>query len=424
MRGIFRTIIFIQAIIVSCIYAITFHFSPLYGEDYGLTRRFTTEGVIDRLVWAAGKSANQIEGWNARLGEQLSIFSLSMPSYFFYIIAMVSVAILCYVIATLLYDVDNKLNAFAVSILLTFLFWPGFELFLWRTVITGYTVPMTVTLTVISKFMTAQRRNALISSKLKLSGYCFLALLSGLSFENVPVATVFFLLGVLLLSKQLLSRLTLIPLFTLIGWVILIIAPSTSHRRALYNKWYHHDVSFIDGIKERVFDVISVFSHTSLVLFIASIISLVYLYYQRKVFKEHDLLLIAALLVVGSMVASPYTEPRSFMFSWCVMLAFVVSAARQYMVSNKYGSLALILLGVLAIFVIHTVYKVNREYFDLINARSISVESQLDGPACKTGIKINLVDGFKDYRYLNNRDEWYYYNLPDVSKYYGCKIVN
>ncbi|HBC80510.1 MAG TPA: hypothetical protein DC012_00760 [Escherichia sp.] len=423
MSKILRSAIYVQGAIIFCIYAITFHFSPLNGEDYGLTKRFTSESISERISWALAKSSSQIQGWNARLGEQLSIFSLSMPEYFFHIVAIISIAGLCYLLARLLYDEKNKLNAFITSILITFLLWPGFELFLWRTVITGYTVPMIITLMVVKQFINKNRRKKLCSNKKILSIYCALAFLSGLSFENVPVATMLFLVSVLFSSKEIISRLIFIPLSILFGWVALMLAPSTVYRRMKYHEWYHHNVSFLDDIKSRALDVVTIFAKTSSVLFVVALTSFTYLLYKKDVQKEHFLLIVCAVLVVGSMIASPYTEPRSYMFAWCVMLAFVISAIQKNMGAGNYGGYALLIIGFFSIYMSMAVYRVNHKFYNIMQERSLKIELQLNSHACKQGIKVNLVKGFKKYRYLNNRDEWYYYNLPQVSEYYGCKIV-
>ncbi|OVZ84470.1 hypothetical protein CBW58_23420 [Yersinia frederiksenii] len=423
MKGICKAILIAQAFILACIYAITFYFSPLYGEDYGLTKRFVNDSFFQRFSWAFSKSISQIEGWNARLGEQLAIFSLSMPGYVFFIIAVLCVALLCYVISTLLYDVDNKMHAFVISIIITFLLWPGFELFFWRTVIAGYTLPMLITLFVAREFMNDKRRTSLIESKKKLAYYSVLGFLSGLSFENVPIAILFFLLVILLLNKKLVSRLSVIPVAIFSGWVLLITAPSTTYRREKYHEWFLNGLSPIDQIEKRSLDVITVFSNTSMMLFVAAIAAFAYLAYKKKIFKEQGVLLISSILVVGSMVVSPYTEARSFMFAWCVMLAFVVAAIRESMTSVPKISLLVCILGMMAIFVSFKTYQVNKKYHDVMKIRSDSIESQLSSPNCLNGIKVDLVDGFKDYRYLNNRDEWFYNNLRQVSLYYGCKIV-
>ena len=423
MKSILRPVIYIQAIVIACLYVLIFNYSPLNGEDYGLTKRFTSESILERLSWAFAKSAHQIESWNARLGEQLSIITLSLPNYAFFLVAFISVAILCYVISTLIFDDDSKAFSLVLGVIFTFLLWPGFELFTWRTVITGYTVPMILTLAVIRKFMTTSRRDVLAGNRVKLASYCLVGFLSGVSFENVPVATIFFLITTLAMNKQLKTWLSLVPVSVLAGWILLVTAPSTTFRRIKYNEWYHKDIPFLDGIQGRVIDVVSVFAQTSTIIFIAAILSLAYLYHKKLVFKEHDLLLISSVLVVGSMVASPYTEARSFMFAWCVMIAFVVAAVKRLLDTDWRYNFIIIAIGFISIYVSKELYNQTKEFYSPMHARENLIENKLKSNECSSGIKVGLVTGFDDYRYINNRDEWYYYNLPQVSDYYGCKII-
>lgn len=423
MKAIVRSVIYIQAIAIACIYVLTFMYSPLNGEDYGLTKRFTSEGISERLSWALERSVHQIVSWNARLGEQLSIFTLSLPDYTFLLVAVISVTILCYVLSTLLFDDDRKSSSLALGVIFIFLLWPGFELFTWRTVITGYTVPMLLTLAVIRKFMTPARRAMLIDSKVQMVSYCIIGFLSGLSFENVPVATIFFLFATLIMSNQLKTRLVLIPMSVMAGWSLLVTAPSTTFRRIKYHEWYHKDIPFFDGIQARAIDVVSVFAQTSTIVFIAAILALAYLYHKKLVFKEHDLLLISSVLVVGSMVASPYTEARSFMFAWCVMIAFVVSAVKKLLDIEWRYNFAIIAVGLASIYVSNELYHQTKEFYEPMHSRESLIEGKLKSSECGSGIKVGPVKGFDDYRYVNNRDEWYYYNLPLVSEYYGCKVI-
>lgn len=423
MKSVFRYVIPMQAIAIACLYVITFMYSPLNGEDYGLTKRFSSETIFERMSWAMQRSAYQIESWNARLGEQLSIFTLSMPDYTFLLVAVISVTFLCYVISTLLFDDDRKAWSLSLGVIFVFLLWPGFELFTWRTVITGYTVPMLLTLAVIRKFMTPSRRAMLIDSKIQMALYCFVGFLSGLSFENVPVATIFFLFATLFMSKQLKTCMVLVPVSVLAGWVLLVTAPSTTFRRIKYHEWYHKDIPFLDGIQARAIDVVSVFAQTSTILFIAAILALAYLYHKKIVLKEHGLLLISSVLVVGSMVASPYTEARSFMFAWCVMTAFVVAAVKTLLDADWRFNFAIFALGFLALYVSKELYTQTREFYEPMHSRESFIEERIKSRECASGIKVNLVKGFNDYRYVNNRDEWYYYNLPMVSDYYECKIT-
>ncbi|MCK2180560.1 hypothetical protein MUN35_12680, partial [Hafnia paralvei] len=71
--------IYIIAGFLTSIYAITFAIFPFAGEDFALTRRFVNHDLITRISYSIERSSRQIEMWNARLGEQLSILNLSMP---------------------------------------------------------------------------------------------------------------------------------------------------------------------------------------------------------------------------------------------------------------------------------------------------------------------------------------------------------
>ncbi|ENF3154027.1 hypothetical protein ABQ642_000589 [Escherichia coli] len=408
------------AIIIFFIFFITFTNSPLQGEDFGLSRYFTSQGVIDRLIWAFYKSVNQITTWNARLGEQIAIYALSMPDLFFIFMASLSFLILPYVILKLCSD-DVTYYKYSVFLLCMFAFWPGMELFFWRTVVAGYTIPMIITIFVCHYFININRIYSIRKSK-----YFWLVpalgFLTGLSFENVPVATVFFMTSVLFLKRKLFSRLSLIPLFTFLGWFVLILAPSTRYRSHMYNQWYHHGNSLLYRIPERTLDVINVFFSTTWLLFYCSVAAVIFLARRRLMKLEHWLLIASAAMVSGTMIASPYTEARSFMFSWCVMISFIAYAILN--IKNKMASIITsILIAVMSLSVGYKTYSENISYNEMVRKRSDYIESLLNTDYCKIGIKIDLIKNKYDYRYVNNRDEWFYRNTTHLKEYYGCEFI-
>ncbi|WP_153752557.1 MULTISPECIES: DUF6056 family protein [unclassified Citrobacter] len=409
-----------SAVIVFFIFFITFINSPLQGEDFGLSKHFTNQGIIERLAWAFSKSANQITTWNARLGEQFAIYALSMPDVFFIFVASLSFLGLPYIILKLFSD-DVDFYKFSVALLCMFSLWPGMELFFWRTVVAGYTIPMIITLFVCNYFMNTNRLLKLRDSK-----YFFVApvlgFLTGLSFENVPVATIFFMISVLILMRKLFSRLSLIPLFTFFGWATLMLAPSTRYRSHMYNQWYHHGESFIYRLPERALDVINVFFSTSWMLFYFSIAAVIYLIKNRLIKPEHWLMIISSILVSGSMLASPYTEARSFMFSWCVMVSFIACAICNIK-NHKVSVFICIVIAIMSLSVGYETYNENKLYNEQISKRSEYINSLLNTNDCKTGIKINLIKNNSDYRYVNNRDEWFYRNTTHLKEYYGCEFI-
>ncbi|WP_208526124.1 DUF6056 family protein, partial [Escherichia coli] len=249
-----------------------------------------------------------------------------------------------------------------------------------------------------------------------------LGFLTGLSFENVPVATVFFMTLVLFLKRKLFSRLSLIPLFTFLGWFVLILAPSTRYRSHMYNQWYHHGNSLLYRIPERTLDVINVFFSTTWLLFYCSVAAVIFLARRRLMKLEHWLLIASAAMVSGTMIASPYTEARSFMFSWCVMISFIAYAILN--IKNKMASIITsILIAVMSLSVGYKTYSENISYNEMVRKRSDYIESLLNTDYCKTGIKIDLIKNKYDYRYVNNRDEWFYRNTTHLKEYYGCEFI-
>src|SRR5690606_3589693 len=61
-------------------FCMTFWVFPMSGEDYALTKVMHGESFGDRLSYIVQKSYGAITGWNARLGEQVAIALLAMPT--------------------------------------------------------------------------------------------------------------------------------------------------------------------------------------------------------------------------------------------------------------------------------------------------------------------------------------------------------
>lgn len=394
---------------------------PMAGEDFALTKTFNNASIIDRLSFSFDRSAYQIEHWNARLGEQLAIFSLSMPGWFSIGLSILSLMLIIYLI-TLIAGV-KKPYAFNVCTLFSIFItlWPGFELFTWRTVVSGYTIPMCITLFVIYAFSSMD-----ILSKVKKNNTLFYTLilasfLSGLSFENVPVALVFFMIASLVINKNIFSKLLILPITCFTGWLALILAPSTSYRVSVYNSMYNITKKDTSYYIDRALDVISTFANTSLTLFTISFFCLIHLAYKKELTKEIIALLVASVMVTGSMAASPYTEPRSFMLAWCVMLIVVFKSVyiikKDYMLYKPVFLLSIISL-VTAGYVLRNIY----DYSIILADREHLITMGYGKDDCKRGIKLNRAITNYDYRYVNNRDGWYFNNLGKVSLYYNCKL--
>lgn len=393
--------------------------APMNGEDFGLTRRFTTETAFERLSFAFSRSGAQIENWNARLGEQFAIFSLSLPNWFMIIIAIISLFALTKVIAKIADIKCDNVFAFLTTFSIIICLLPSFELITWKTILAGYTVPLIITLYVSTVFLAKETMITVVMSKPRLLFFVSLAFLAGVSFENVPVAIVVFMLLSLTFNKMLKSSLTLAPLACLIGWALLMSAPSTANRVALYKKMYGFKGFSIDYFINRTLDVLLNFYNTTIWLFVISAICLLTLIAYKKITKEIVFLIIAALMVVGSMVVSPYTEPRSFALAWCVMIAVVTRAIFNFAtITTK----AAVIFGIIGVATSLNLFSITLNFNNLMTERESYILSNLGKSSCKEGLFVSTPHSVNDYRFINNRDIWYFNNISQISKYYECNL--
>ena len=399
--------------------------APLAGEDYGLTKLFHDESLLARIHYAIDRSHTQIITWNARLGEQLTILELSLPNWISLTLYSVSFIALSAAIGHLFCNkrrYDWKKTA-CYSASLTFLLWPGMEVFFWKTASSGYLQPMILTLVAAIPYSTKNTLNVLQQNRYKYFGYLLICYLAGCSFENVPFALSISLLTLCVWQKRM-GVFNYIPIFSLIaGWLTLISAHSTSVRRDFYSNAYPQNSNHLIHYLDRIKDVVSTFFNTSLAIFVLSIISLAYLKKIGLLTKYHLCLVMASVLVVGSMIASPYTEARSFLFAWCIM--FSISCYALSIIVERYGlhKLTTPILFISVCFGLYTL-SIYSSYSNKMSERNSSIINSLGTDTCKKGYKINLISTDYPYRYINNRDEWFFYNAKSVGLYYyNCSLL-
>lgn len=413
------------SILTISLYMVIASISPMNGEDYALTRIFGDEGFWDRLSWVINRSNTQIAGWNARLGEQLAIFWLSMPEIYFLIASVLGFVFFNLLVSSVHSGMKGIAEKTTISICLIFLCWPGMEVFFWRTANAGYFQPMILTLICIYFYSDEKIITNLSANKFKLIGVSIAAFLSGLSFENTPVAVAFYMLASFaFLTNKKKNAIALLPVGAMIlGWLILISAASTTARRSYYANVYGVTGYSFEYIVNRAHEVVKTFYATTSPLLVASILALTYVLIYSENRKRVLLTTVPAILVVGSLVAAPYTEPRSFLLAWALMLATVVEAA--YIASKNiryFGVFAL------AIFLVSFSYQIQayQIYFDfarLVNDRDFFIKRKVGMTECTTGIEVKRIQTSYNYKFLNNRDDWFHGNPGFVSRYYNCNIV-
>jgi len=416
-----NNIIYFTGFMLFTLYVATFSLFPLSGEDFALTKQFHNDGIISRITFSISRSAHQIDSWNARLGEQLAIFSLSMPSIYFIAVSFVFFALFCYLVCTLCaVEKTPVIKSTLIGSIVIAAFWPGMEVFFWKTANAGYLQPMVITIGSIALFF----NDKTFESKQKYVSLIVLCFLSGISFENVPIAVIFILSIYVLLYKKCSTKILMPIVSMLVGWCLLIFSPSTIKRSEFYKKALNiPDLSF-SYVLERANDVVSLFIKTSLPLLVVSICALIFLYSAKKMNVKVTLLIIASILVDGSMIMSPYTEARAFMFSWCAM-ASVVSYSIIIIIRSHYkpGVILVSLFSIFAISSFANAFKASVDFSVQNSIRESKINDSILNGNCNNGIKVSRIKSDLPYRYLNNRENWFFGNLDQISKYYECRII-
>ncbi|SMC29324.1 hypothetical protein SAMN02745857_03763 [Andreprevotia lacus DSM 23236] len=402
-----------------------FLLAPLNGEDYGLTRPFGDAPIADRLPWIAERIHTQFTTWNARLGEQLAIFWLSMPLPLFLLAAAATFLALNALVATLVSGRQDAWRKGALALCLIFPFWPGMEVFFWRTVVAGYLMPLIPTLLCLYCYAGPETLQRATGVRWRLALLMVIALLAGVSFENTPLAVLAFMLAAAWRHRHAVSlRLAALPIASMAaGWALLLSAPSTALRRQ-----YYHQLFGIHGytpayIGKRLFSVEHTFFSSSSLLFFSALIAYWWLRRCGLASARLHWLLLPALIAVGTVVMAPYTEPRAFLLAWAIMLAVLVEAIyRLWQVKPQWRSGMAVLLAV-ALTVPAYAATLYSDFAGRIRARDAAIWHQIGQAACNIGLPSQQIVARYPYKFLNNRDDWFQANPGYVQQFFGCRVL-
>ncbi|MEB7537319.1 DUF6056 family protein [Pantoea anthophila] len=418
--------VFIFSLAIYSVYLSIVLVAPKMGEDYGLTKYFTNEGIIQRISFAIAKSSSQILGWNARLGEQLAIFELSLPHWMSLLIYGVTVIPFMLTLSMLsgITEKGQRSLVALICMVMMFAIWPGMEVFFWKTANSEYLQPMMLVLLTAAAYSEKERINRLASKKMAFIAYLVACFLSGLSFENVPLALSIALISLCFIQKRrgLCNYLPVVSM--MMGWALLMLAPSTRLRKAYYDSTINKGSDFASYYLSRFADVCTRFFETSSVLLVIAIAACLYLSRKGRITAYHHMMILASVLVVGSMMASPYTEPRGFLFAWCVMFSMVAYAISEALSSTKSLNLFAACFFISLIFGLYTL-NVYSEIGLASNLREEKIISSIGGKECESGIMVSRLNTGAGYRYINNRDDWFMYNMTNKPNYfYQCNLIN
>ncbi|QLG94307.1 hypothetical protein HZF02_21240 [Pseudomonas yamanorum] len=420
------------------IFALIFSISPINGEDYALSRIFDSASILDRAGWALEKSIHQYENWNARFGEQLSIFWLSMPKSWFTIATVISISLFSFLLALISTPEEKwSYKTLTLSCMLVasvcFLLWPRLEIFFWPTATAGYLQPMVLTLLLTLPFYSSRVCQRLFNHWSGTLSVAVLGLICGLSFENIPPSLIPYMAFITYINFKKKSRFTpqliLIILTYALGWSLLMLAPSTKIRTAYYISALHIPAPSLTYFFWQAVAVLQSFFNSTAQLLIALIATIAAsLSLKIKTWRQPTsfyLLLIPSALCVASVVKAPYIEPRAFFLTWVILTIFLVRCANEVLdsLSDRFAAIVVIIVGIISLGMAAQIFSEYSEYARKISLRTESIMMMQGTNACRDGFPIKLIPIRNDIRVLNNREEWVGSSLPQVSKYFNCKLT-
>jgi len=207
------------------------------------------------------------------------------------------------------------------------------------------------------------------------------------------------------------------------GWSLLISAPSTRHRVDYFQEAFGFSGYSWEFLTVRLRDVLSTFAESSWVLLIFYVVALIYLMKTGQNQKLAIASIVSLFLNCLTLIPSPYTEPRSFIFSWLLMIAIVLSGLTKLGKDSGPRVLITLMFGLAAISTLLFILPGYQKFADQLNDRDSYMRSQMHEPVCLTGLEIKRVGSGLSERYLNNRDAWVFSSLDQVSaRYNNCNI--
>lgn len=408
--------------------------APMNGEDYGLSLALPHASLPVHLEKVGSFLWFHAMDWNARLGEMLAIIELAMPHAAYASIQGMAAMAFILLISLLARGQHKEYGATGyicvLALAITYLAWPRLEIFFWATVGAGYLQPLVAALWLIWLLADPQRRDRIQHSPLRSAGMGMLALAVGFSFENVGPALVLYMLAAAWMANRANQpgwQLTLaIAFFIGIGWLGLMLTPSTHHRMVFYQQALHVPPWSWHRIVHRMANVVGVFLSVAWPLVLLTAIGLLGIWRHKEDRQDHGdlvLLLLPALLVVGGTILAPYTDPRAFVLPWSIMLCVSLRGIMLICTRTRHFKSLAAAVAILSIPMAFSIYLAYADFASHVTDRSKKILAAAGTPACKQGIYVHPIQTSASTRVLNNREDWVMHALDQVGRYYRCKLA-
>ncbi|MCL2804974.1 MAG: DUF6056 family protein [Treponema sp.] len=436
--------------------------TPLIGEDYTLTayNYFTgPENILSFFKDVFNRIIIQSQGWNVRLGEQLSILFGSMnPVVFDISNAIVSVLfihlIYMYAFPSKTTDYGKAAICGILSFALILLFQPVIgEVFFWRTGSTnflwGVTILLIFTLPIYYVFCGI---DILSGRKITIILHTLTGFFAGFTNENTVISTIALyavtIIFVCFIKRERIKFWMVTSFGTLfLGFLYMLFAPSTAHRVSFYREILGITSNFnIETILSRIpiiwIGLIKNYLVYFLLLFVLFIAFLVFQaigkttrektgltinYSMPYCFIRNTVLLLISSLSVTAMAASPYYVPRAFFgFSFFMLVTIIYCFYHLINRNKKLFKIAVIITSLILIpaaFEYSRIYSTHSHYNDFVKKRAEYLTSTADGG--QTSAEYVRYDNKHDARILMH--EWWIYDGDRFdnrfSGYYGLDCI-
>lgn len=408
-------------------------YTPLMGEDYALnlySQYNPSMGGKELLYKMILRIQEQMQGWNVRLGEQLSIVFGCFDKVLFDVCNCLVTVYYMWLISAYAYKKKEErkkrknwilLGAFSLIII----FQPALgQIFFWRTGSTNYLWSLCILLTfgLPIRYLVGKESVDLIGkSRIKMILLTIMGFFAGFTNENTVLVFLLLYLGVISyrwIKREAVPKWVYCSFISLgAGFIFMLKAPSTGIRMAYYNQVFGIDeLGLMDYVMRAKNVIIRFFVDHRFYVWgaLLSIIfgCVVFVYYNRKQWKaiieaHGDILGLLLLTSVscGALIMSPYVETRAFLLTDFMLVTSIIyyfDLGLQYIKkSNVYRGVISIILLFLTIPTMKNIYDVYKEYYEFCLSREKNIECS-DSPVNYWGEYY----GENDSRILTTREDY------------------
>lgn len=429
--------------------------TPMMGEDFSLVsfaKDYKGTSINNYISLIIDRINLQVNTWNIRIGEQLSIIFGSINIWIYYIgNTVISIG---YILLITVYTFGKKIKINdkkqLYSIFLTFclivLFQPALgEIFFWRTGSSNYLWAMCILLIFALPLRLAYEEIDVLYNRKSLTIlHTMLGLFAGMTNENTVVVFIILYIAIMIFRlkkrKKIFTWMWSSFITLTLGFCVMFLAPSTKIRIKTYNEIFGIQSVTIKDYFYRALNIIErFFSENTFLICVLIVILLIYSYLNYNKIKQEIikkeivkykndainlLFLFVSSISAGALVGAPYVETRAFFLIDFFIMSSIVYFSIKIIEENieKIRFITKIILVVISFCTIVTcanIYKTYSDYSKFFNNNELIIENAKKNN--ETYVYIHPYK-YKNNRILNTREDYLQSNLKYLDSYYGISI--